>query len=166
MATEKISVDEVMLAEDAVVASSEAIEICLERQAPEIERLLGMSLTEPATPEAHEVEDEYEYVTFGEFLSRMGSRVVEAATEHYLFTGILVFMLFGGLMLGLGQANLTIMIFLAFVLFASFSALMLYMRWQDWHEAREKLERAEMLYKAAKDAERRHGKGSKKAQKA
>lgn len=101
------------------------------------------------------VDDGYEYVTVGELLRRAWD-----ATEDYrVFVITLIFAALAWLVIAIGRASANLMVFVAFVAMVLLSATLVYMRWRELQDAREALERAEMIYNAAKEAERRQGKG-------
>lgn len=165
MATERFSLDEVTLANDATHAAEEARGMCVDEALPGWALPFGMRLPAAYVSAADYEEDgddggddpDYEYVGLGELARRGLQAAGTFMMEHYIFFGALAIIVIGGGVVLIGRSNVTVLIFLSFVAFAILAVIALYLRWQEWHEKRKELERAEMLYEAAKKIAKEQG---------
>ena len=137
MATERFSLDEVTLANDAEHAAEEARGMCVDEALPGWALPFGMRLPAAYVPAAdYEDDDEeegddapgYEYVGFGELVRRGLQSAGSFMMEHYIFFGAVAVIVVGSGVVLIGRSNVTVLIFLSFVAFAILAVIALYLR--------------------------------------
>lgn len=91
-------------------------------------------------------DDEYEYVTLGEYFNPISGKIGYWMSELSVFVVCLVIFIFGSILIAISDSFSTTMIVAAIILLSIIAAFVIYYAWNDRREKQALADKAEMIH--------------------
>ncbi len=107
---------------------------------------LRRNLERNADDSSNGSEDEYEYVTLGEYLNPISGKVGYWTSELSVFIVCIAIFVVGSILISISDSFSTTMIVAAIILLSIISAFTIYYAWNDRKEKQDLADKAEMIH--------------------